>query len=155
MNGGGVRTDLVPGRGGTITYGQLFALQPFGNGLVVETLTGAQLKQVLEQQFSNAQLLSPSAGLAFTYDPARPLGQRLVSAILDGKSIDPAGSYRVVANSFMASGGDNYSVLLKGSDRKDVGVDLDALEAYLARGALLPTGGRVKKLAAAAAAPHP
>jgi 5'-nucleotidase len=150
MNGGGVRTDLVPGAGGVVTYGQLFSLQPFGNGLVAQTLSGAELKRLLEQQFANPQLLSPSAGFAFAYDPARPLGQRLVSATLDGKPIDPAASYRVVTNSFMASGGDNYAVLREGSDRRDVGVDIDALEAYLAGGKTQPLGGRVKKVGAIA-----
>ena len=64
---------------------------------------------------------------------------------LDGKPIDPAASYRVVTNSFMASGGDNYSVLQDGTDRRDVGVDIDALEAYLASGKMQPLGGRVRK----------
>jgi 5'-nucleotidase len=153
MNGGGVRTDLVPGAGGAVTYGQLFALQPFGNGLVVQTLSGAQLKQLLEQQFINPQLMSPSAGFAFAYDPTRPAGRRIASATLDGKPIDPAAAYRVVTNSFMASGGDNYFVLRDGTDRHDVGVDLDALEAYLARGKTEPLGGRVKKMGAAAPQP--
>jgi len=154
MNGGGVRTDLVPGPDGTITYAQIFALQPFGNGLVVQTLTGAQLKQLLEQQFQNAQMLSPSTGFAFTYDPTRPAGERLLSASFEGRPIDPTGSYRVVTNSFMASGGDNYTMLRDGTDRRDVGVDLDALEAYLAAGKMAPVGGRVKK-AGAVPAPLP
>ncbi|MGN6057631.1 MAG: bifunctional metallophosphatase/5'-nucleotidase [Sphingomicrobium sp.] len=145
MNGGGVRTDLVPGAGGVITYGQLFSLQPFGNGLVAQSLTGAQLKQLLEQQFANPQLMSPSAGFAFAYDPARPAGQRVTAATLNGKPIDPSASYRVVTNSFMASGGDNYAVLREGKDRRDVGVDIDALEAYLKAGRIQPLGGRVKK----------
>ena len=158
MNGGGVRTDLVPGPGGSITYGQIFSLQPFGNGLVVQTLTGAQLKQLLEQQFQNAELLSSSAGFAFAYDPNRPAGERIVSATFEGRPIDPAASYRVVTNSFMASGGDNYTLLREGRDRRDVGVDLDALEAYLAAGKILPAGGRVKKAGTtltAPAAPQP
>jgi len=145
MNGGGVRTDLAPGAGGTVTYGQLFSLQPFGNGLVAETLSGAQLKQLLEQQFANPQLMSPSAGFAFAYDPARPIGQRIAAATLNGKPIDPSASYRVVTNSFMASGGDNYAVLREGKDRRDVGVDIDALEAFLKAGRIQPLGGRVKK----------
>jgi 5'-nucleotidase len=147
MNGGGVRTDLVPGAGGAITYAQLFALQPFGNGLVVQTLTGAQLKQLLEQQFAKPHFLSPSAGFAFAYDPARPAGDRILAMTLDGKPIAPAATYRVVTNSFMASGGDDYTVLREGTDRRDVGSDLDALEAYLAAGAIKPVGGRVKKVA--------
>jgi 5'-nucleotidase len=149
MNGGGVRTDLVPGPQGAITYAQLFSLQPFGNGLVVQTLTGAQVRLLLEQQFTNADLLSPSAGFAFSYDPARPAGERILAATFEGKPLNPAASYRVVTNSFMASGGDNYALLREGTDRRDVGVDLDALEAYLAAGAISPAGGRVKKVEAA------
>ena len=75
MNGGGVRTDLTPRTDGSITFGQLFALQPFGNGLVVQTLTGAQLKRLLEQQFVGPELMEPSAGFAFAYDEV-PAGGR-------------------------------------------------------------------------------
>jgi 5'-nucleotidase len=146
MNGGGVRTDLTPRPDGSITFGQLFALQPFGNGLVVQTLTGAQLKRLLEQQFLGPELMEPSAGFTFSYDESRPAGDRIVSASLDGKPIDPSASYRIVTNSFMASGGDNYTVLQEGTDRRDVGIDIDALEAYLATGPVIPFGSRIKNL---------
>lgn len=151
MNGGGVRTDLTPRPDGSITFGQLFALQPFGNGLVVQTLTGAQLKRLLEQQFLGPELMEPSAGFSFAFDESRPAGDRIVAATLDWKPIDPSAPYRVVTNSFMASGGDNYTVLLEGTDRRDVGTDIDALEAYLAAGPVIPEGGRIKKLASAQA----
>ncbi len=146
MNGGGVRTDLTPRPDGSITFGQLFSLQPFGNGLVVQTLTGAQLKRLLEQQFLGPELMEPSAGFEFTYDETRPAGDRIVSVTLEGKLIDPVASYRIVTNSFMASGGDNYSVLLEGTDRHDVGIDIDALEAYLASRPSIPEGGRIRKV---------
>src|SRR3982750_1247178 len=79
INSSGVRTDLIPLPNGNVTYGQIFALQPFGNNLVVKTLTGAQLKALLEQQFKVensvakiASLLVPSANFRFTYDLAKP-----------------------------------------------------------------------------------
>lgn len=153
MNSGGIRSDLVPGPDGLIRYAQLFELQPFGNGLVVQTLTGEQLKQVLEQQFASGSntaqkpnMLSPSAGFDFAYDLGRPAGHHILSMDLDGRPIEPAASYRIVTNSFMASGGDNFTVLREGRDRRDVGVDLDALESYLAAGAVRPLGGRVRRL---------
>jgi len=149
MNGGGIRTDLTPRPDGSITFGQIFALQPFGNGLVVQTLTGAQLKRLLEQQFLGPELMEPSAGFAFAYDEMRPAGDRLISATFEGKPIDPAASYRVVTNSFMASGGDNYTILQEGADRRDVGVDIDALETFLASGPAISQGGRIQKLGAA------
>lgn len=151
MNGGGVRTDLTPRPDGSITFGQLFSLQPFGNGLVVQTLTGAELKALLEQQFLGPELVEPSEGFAFAYDESRKPGDRIVSATFDGKPIDPAASYRVVTNSFMASGGDNYTVLQGGTDRRDVGVDIDALEAYLTASPAMPKGGRIRKLTTTAA----
>ena len=151
MNGGGVRTDLIPRPDGIVTFGQLFSLQPFGNGLVVQTLTGAQLKRLLEQQFLGPELMEPSVGFAFEYDESRAAGDRILTATFEGKPIDPSASYRVVTNSFMASGGDNYTVLQEGTDRRDVGIDIDALEAFLAAGPAIPAGGRIKKLGESAA----
>ena len=78
INNGGVRADLIPAADGSITYGQIFAMQPFGNNLVVKTLTGAQLKALLEQQrFDSGErpfVLFPSRGFEFAYDLSRPAG---------------------------------------------------------------------------------
>ncbi|MCW3798702.1 bifunctional metallophosphatase/5'-nucleotidase [Sphingomonas sp. BN140010] len=156
INASGVRTDLKPRADGTITYGDIFALQPFGNNLVVKTLTGAQLKALLEQQFKVeggkirvGSLLVPSAGFAFAYDLARPDGQRITAATLNGRPIDPAARYRVTVNNFLASGGDGFSVLAQGTDAFDAGLDLDALEAWLATNPPLPKVGRVRTAATA------
>ncbi len=149
MNNSGVRGDLVPRADGKVTYGQLFALQPFGNGVIAMNLTGAQLKRLLEQQFIDAAepgMLMPSAGFAFTYDVRRPAGERIVKMSFKGKPVDPNRIYRVTTNSFLASGGDNFTVFTEGSDRLDAGLDLDALEAYLKTNPPIPTGGRVKSL---------
>jgi 5'-nucleotidase len=151
MNSGGVRTDLVPGAGGAITYGQIFSMQPFGNSLVVKTLTGTQLKALLEQQFASGtntaerpNMLLPSAGFAFAFDLGRPAGDRIVAMRLKGRTIEPEGRYRIVVNNFMASGGDNFSVLAQGRDAADAGLDLDALEAWLKPGARVPSLGRIE-----------
>ncbi|HUE78362.1 MAG TPA: bifunctional metallophosphatase/5'-nucleotidase [Sphingomicrobium sp.] len=149
MNNSGVRGDLVPRDDGTITYGQMFALQPFGNNIIVMTLTGAQLKRLLEEQFLDPKqpgMLMPSAGFSFTYDVRRPAGERIVAMSFNGKPVDPNGRYRVATNSFLAAGGDNFTVLTEGTDRFDAGLDLDALEAFLKTNPPLPTGGRVKSL---------
>lgn len=150
MNQGGVRSDLVPGSRGEITYGQIFAVQPFGNGIVVQTLTGTQLRELLEQQFPAAiddaaqpKILSPSEGFRFAYDLSRPAGARIVSMSLGGRPIDPAGAYRVATNSFLASGGDGFSALKNAADKADLGVDLDALEAWLQAKPPVPAGDRV------------
>jgi len=138
INATGMRAGITPTAGGTVTYGQIFAVQPFGNNLVVKSLTGAQLKALLEQQFvtkdGKAQLgslLIPSASFRFAYDLARPEGQRITAMTLDRQPIDPARTYRVTVNNFLASGGDGFSVLAQGTQPFDAGLDLDALESYL------------------------
>ena len=155
INSGGVRTDLVPGRDGTVTFGQIFAMQPFGNNLVVKTLDGAQLLRLLEQQFAGANsaddaaILLPSAGFTFRYDLERLAGQRIVGATLDGRPIVPSTRYRVTTNNFLASGGDGFTVLPEGTNTVDADVDVDALEAYLKAGAEAPGLGRIKDVNAA------
>ena len=154
MNGAGVRTDLVPDAQGQVRYGQIFEMQPFGNGLVVLELTGAQVRRLLEQQFPKDSyapgerpgLLVPSANFAFDYDLSKPKGQRILDARLDGKPIDPATRYRVAVNNFIASGGDGYTVLTEGRLIADAGLDLDALEAWLAPGQKAPALGRTRNL---------
>ena len=153
MNNGGARTDLNPEADGTVRYGQIFALQPFANNLVTKAYTGAEVKAVLEQQFvvgekdrSRPNLMAPSANFTFSIDRSRPAGQRIVAMMLGGKPLDPARTYRVTINNFLASGGDNFPALAVGRDAADGGLDLDATEAYLATNPVAPKGGRIKDL---------
>ncbi len=153
INTGGVRTGLVPEADGSVTYGKIFEMQPFGNNLVVKTFSGAQLRALLEQQFEESgaaaklrdSILVPSANFRFSYDLSRPAGERIVSMVLDGKPIRPERTYRVTVNNFLASGGDGYSVLAQGSDAFDAGLDLDALESWLATNPPLPADDRVRE----------
>jgi 5'-nucleotidase len=150
LNSGGVRTDLVPRNDGSVTFGQVFATQPFGNSLVVKTLTGAQLRALLEQGFREVNgkvlatsLLIPSEGFTYRFDRTRPAGQRILSMTLNGRPVDPARDYRVTVNNFLASGGDGYTMLAQGQDARDGGLDLDALEAWLATNPRVPEGKRI------------
>jgi 5'-nucleotidase len=150
-NSGGVRADLVPAADGTVTFGQIFTVQPFANTLVVMTLTGSQLKQALEQQFptgpnDRAKWLLPSAGFMFEYDRLRPPGDRIVRIMLDGRPIEPNGNYRVAVNNFLASGGDNFSVFKEGANAADAGLDVDILSAWLREDRPVPLLGRMKSL---------
>jgi 5'-nucleotidase len=161
MNPGGVRAELpfassAAGEGdGVVTYGEAFTVQPFGNSLVTLSLTGAQLDQVLEQQFCGinapanggfARVLSPSAGFAYTWDQSAAGAADCASAnavdpasiLLGGQPVDPAATYRVTVNIFLADGGDGFSALRDGTDRLGGAVDVDAFEAYLV--AAEPTG---------------
>lgn len=153
MNNSGVRAPIVPDADGTVTFGDIYAAQPFGNALVTKTYTGAQLLALLEQQFDAdgfVQTFSVSDGFAFSYDMGRPAGSRLVSATLDGAPIDPGASYRVTMNSFLAAGGDTFTVFAEGTDAVTGPVDLEAMEEYLLSVDMrqLPQTGRVTDLTA-------
>jgi 5'-nucleotidase len=139
MNPGGVRADLnVPSGGGTVTYGQIFSVQPFGNSLVVKSFTGAKLRGLLEQQFNSGanttttpRVLFPSAGFAYSYDLRLPAGSRVTDMRLNGTLIADTSVYRVTMNNFLATGGDNFTVSNQGNNGLGGELDVDALEAYL------------------------
>lgn len=139
MNPGGVRADLTyasspAGEGdGVVTYAEAFTVQPFGNVMTTITLTGAQLDAVLEQQWqpTATRILQPSAGFTYVQAPAAPVGSRVSGIALNGVPIDPAATYRVSVNNFLADGGDGFTVLTEGTDRTGGVVDLDAFTAYL------------------------
>jgi 5'-nucleotidase len=138
MNAGGIRADLLfpsspAGEGdGNVTYGEAFAVQPFGNSLVTMTLTGDQIDQLLERQFTGGiGILQVSAGFAYTRTDSGPDGNKVTNITLNGIPIDPATNYRVTVNSFLADGGDNYGILTSGTNRVPGNVDTDAFENYL------------------------
>lgn len=148
MNPGGIRAELSAGN---VTYGQAFAVQPFGNNLVTMTLTGAQIKALLEQQFDNPvpgqnRILQVSQGFSYRWSASAPPGQRIQSMTLNGQPLVPTQTYRVTVNSFLADGGDNFTVLRQGQDRLGGVTDLVALEAYFrSRSPLAPPPlGRIK-----------
>lgn len=146
MNPGGIRADLpvnVPNPERRVTYGDAFTVQPFGNVLTVITLTGAQIKAALEQQFDNPaagqnRILQVSEGFAYTWDNSKPKGEKVSNVTLNGQPLDPAASYRVTVNSFLADGGDNFTVFTQGTNRLGGDVDLDALVNYLKAKTVMP-----------------
>jgi len=144
MNPGGIRAPLTfansPGGepAGDVTYGEAFTVQPFNNLVVTQTLTGQQLKDVLEQQFvgfggqTTQRILQVSAGFAYTWDGAAVAGSKVSAMTLNGTPIDLATSYKVTTNDFLANGGDGFTNLTKGTGRVTApGFDVDALTAYL------------------------
>ena len=138
MNPGGIRADLPFNAGGLVTYGDAFTVQPFGNSLVTMTLTGAQIKTLLEAQFSGCngqggfdRILQVSAGFQYAYTAAAACNNRVAAMTLHGAVLDPAAAYRVTVNSFLADGGDAFGVLVQGTRRLGGAVDTDAFEAYL------------------------
>ncbi|WP_394137793.1 bifunctional 2',3'-cyclic-nucleotide 2'-phosphodiesterase/3'-nucleotidase [Cytobacillus oceanisediminis] len=146
MNSGGVRASIDAGE---ITWKEAFTVQPFGNDLVTLTLTGAQIKELFEQQWGSKERIMHVSGLKVTYDSSKEAGDRIVSLVKsDGTDIDPNKEYTVTVNNYMADGGDGYSVLLNGKNRTVDIVDLDALINYIkAREEINPAvEGRITKL---------
>jgi 5'-nucleotidase len=128
-------------------------MMPFGNNLVVMTLTGAQLEGVIEQQYRNdlkqpgsrPKALATSAGFTYTVEMAKPSGDRVSDVRLNGKPIEPAGRYRVTVSNFLASGGDGLTGVTAGTNITDKGiVDLDALVAWIAPGRTPPPTNRIR-----------
>ena len=152
-NPGGVRSDITRKDDGTVTYGDVFASQPFRNQLVTLTLTGLQIKNMLEQQWldpKRPRILQVSWGFSYSWDGARPVGDRVVadSLALNGARIDPATAYRVTVNNYLAVGGDGFTVFTEGI-APQVGVyDVDALYSYFrANSPIAPaTGNRIVRM---------
>ncbi len=130
MNPGGIRADLTAG---TITWGELFAIQPFGNTVVGLTLTGTQIHTLLEQQWLGQ--ISPRilqvSGVTYTWSASAAAGSKVSDVRIGGVPLDPSASYRVAVNNFLASGGDNFSVLTQGTNQVGGPVDLDALVSWI------------------------
>ncbi|MGO4592821.1 ExeM/NucH family extracellular endonuclease [Leifsonia sp. 2TAF2] len=142
VNPGGLRAELLYGTDGSVTYAQANAVLPFVNNLWTTSLTGAQFKQALEQQWQrNADGTVPSRpflnlglskNVSYTYDATRPEGDRITSITVNGQPIDPAKSYRIGSFSFLLQGGDNFRAFAAGSNTKDSGlIDRDAWISYI------------------------
>jgi 5'-nucleotidase len=134
-NPGGVRTDIPKKEQGGVTYADVFASQPFRNQLVTLTLTGMQIKNMLEQQWldpKRPRILQVSKGFSYAWDATKPSGEHVIAdrMSLNGQRIDPVASYRVTVNNYLAVGGDGFTVLKDGSAQRFGGYDVDALDAY-------------------------
>ncbi|WP_167042494.1 ExeM/NucH family extracellular endonuclease [Salinibacterium sp. ZJ454] len=142
VNPGGIRADLLKGDDGVITFAEANAVLPFLNNLWTTTLTGEQVKVMLEQQWqrtadgavpSRAFLnLGLSKNVSYTYDATRAEGDRITSITVNGEPIDPARDYRIGSFSFLLQGGDNFHVFAQGTNTRDSGlVDRDAWIDYV------------------------
>src|SRR3954463_15704338 len=134
-NPGGIRTDIPGRQDGAVTYADLFASQPFRNQLVTLTLTGTQIKSVLEQQWHDPKrprILQVSKGFRYAWDGSKPFGERVIAErmSLNGERIEPAMSYRVTVNNYLAAGGDGFTVLKEGASQRFGVYDVDALYSF-------------------------
>ena len=142
MNAGGVRDDLAKG---DVTYEQAAAVQPFGNNIAVATLSGAAIKEALENQWQTEEAVEKSGrprldmglsdSVSYTYNPNAERGNRILDIKIDGESVDPNKDYTVAASTFLLDGGDALINTDEVRDRNDVGYnDLQAFVDYLQSG---------------------
>jgi 5'-nucleotidase len=134
-NPGGIRNDISRRPDGAVSYADVFASQPFRNQLVTLTLTGTQLKNMLEQQWldpARPRILQVSKGFSYAWDNTKPFGQRVIAErlSLNDRRIDPAAAYRVTVNNFLSVGGDGFTVLKDGVAPRFGIYDVDALYVY-------------------------
>ncbi len=149
MNPGGVRANLTylsspAGEGdGVVTFSEGFAVQPFGNTLKTFPMTGAQIISVLQQQCqptgSSRPFLHLGVSQGFTYDLATTIvggnctGVSITNVKLNGVPLEPAATYIVTVNNFLADGGDNFTTFRAVTAPKlDGGNDLQAFINFLA-----------------------
>lgn len=127
INAGGLRTDLLPNEQGEVTYAQTFAVMPFSNQLGYVTITGADFKEALEQQWKtnlSSQNSRPllklgiSSNVSYTYDPSLPFGERITSVFVDGAPLDLEKNYTIGSVTFLLAGGDSFPALTAGGDYK-------------------------------------
>ena len=141
INAGGLRADLVPGEDGTITYAQTYEVEPFSNELGYVTLKGSDVKDALEQQWKtdlNSQNSRPmlklglSSNVRYTYDPAKPYGERITSVTINGEPLKADATYTVGSVTFLLAGGDSFEALTRGGAATTNGnLDRDSFNAYL------------------------
>lgn len=131
-NSGGLRADLAASE---VSFGDLYSVQPFANMLVTKSLTGAQLKALLEQQFDrrNPQVMPHSKGFYYEWNDSKPKGDKIIaeSMTLNGEPIKSDGVYRVAANEFLAEGGSHFTVFAQGTDPVYGIVDYEAFINYI------------------------
>lgn len=133
MNPGGVRADLTSAPSGAegvgvVTYGEAFSVQPFANNIVTKTLTGQQVLDLLAQQFRSRPLFLQPSGLTYQRTATEVVPG---SVLIGGAPLVLGSSYRITMNSFLADGGDGFTVFKAGTDPLVGGIDLDAFTAFL------------------------
>jgi 5'-nucleotidase len=148
-NSRGIRIDILKKADGTVTYADLFSVQPFRNDLVTLTLSGTQLKYVLEQQWADpteAHILQVSRTFSYRWDATKSPGERapIEGIMVSGRAIQPTQTYRVTVNRFLADGGDHFTVFRDGTDGRTGIVDLEALVNYFGANSPISPGGQTR-----------
>ncbi|MDD5555865.1 MAG: bifunctional UDP-sugar hydrolase/5'-nucleotidase [bacterium] len=144
-NAYGIRNPLLAG---PVTVADIYAIMPFDNTIHTMRLQGRQVRRVLEQSLGLRDGLLQVSGLTVVYDPGAPAGGRVRSAECGGGPLDDNRLYTVATNSYLAAGGDNFTVFAEGLDPVDTGIlDRDSFAAYIrSRSPVGPSAGGPARL---------
>jgi len=143
MNPGGVRASIDGNGNGTVTKGESFTAQPFGNDFATVDITGAQVYTMLEQQWADESTqtsrpmlaLGLSDSISFTYDADADFGGHIKQVFINNELVDPDSSdlYTVASNQFLLAGGDGFSVFKDGENYNATGlIDNEVFNDFLA-----------------------
>jgi 5'-nucleotidase/UDP-sugar diphosphatase len=123
-NGGGLRADKQYQAGQKLTRRDILAEMPFGNTTVLLEIKGEGIKAALENGVSQVRELGGRfpqvSGITAEVDLKEPVGSRVKSVKINGKPLDPARTYKLATNDFMARGGDGYRMFTEGKSLIDV-----------------------------------
>ncbi|HEV7366868.1 MAG TPA: 5'-nucleotidase C-terminal domain-containing protein [Gemmatimonadales bacterium] len=127
-----IRADLP---GGPVSYGQLFEVQSSQNGLVKVTLSGRELREMLEHSFDRrGQPTAQVSGALVHYDPRRPARKRVKDVeFRGGRKLQPDATYTLAVDDFLAAGGEGYTMLMGRPAEPAALLDVDGLITYLKR----------------------
>jgi 5'-nucleotidase/UDP-sugar diphosphatase len=114
-NGGGIRGDKVYDAGTVLTRKDILTELPFGNVTVMVEVSGNDVREIVETGVSKVEDVAGRfghyAGLTFSYDKTKPVGERVFNIMVGGAPLDPAKVYTVATNDYVANGGDGYAIL--------------------------------------------
>ena len=145
---GDIQADMSRGN---ITWNDLYAIQPASGTVLSMTLTGAQIRQALEQQWKDP--VPPHnliiSGLAYTWDAAKPAGSKVTAVTIHGLPLYPNSSYTVSTVAYLALGGDGYTTFSQGTNMTYGQGDINALVSYigsLPQPVTAPVDGRIQRI---------
>ena len=146
QNAGGIRTEFGPG---PVRLRDIFSLMPFDNRVTTVYVKGVDLKDLFEHSVGKAPGVLQLSGAAVTFDPAKPMGERVAGIEVRGRALEPEALYSVAAADFIVQGGDGFGAFSNALDRADHDTLIRDVLGWCAREAgeiKAPVGGRLKKL---------
>lgn len=131
LNEDALREDLEEG---PVMTGMLYTIEPFSDQIYTISMTGQEIRDVLEQQWQRnvaTDNLLQISGFSCTFDTSLPAGSRITGITIDGSPMDMNATYTVALTSYLVEGGDGYTVFTKGERVANGPIDVDQFIGFL------------------------